>query len=454
MCLPLADAILSLSRLDDVSLECQPVVRFTKGQPGVLTVMLNVVRAGETPAQTRGRDARDTPARRFRLAIAAVAGLGCGQNDLEVTLPAGAARVAVDFECMPIARGQYFVRTCYVGQKSPMGFWIRRKTVEINCEVRVYPNLKDERRNLAGQFLYRGMTGSHAVRQVGQGREFEKLREYIPGDSYTEIHWKATAKRNRPVTKTFQVERTQQVYVVIDSSRLSARIPFGQVAQPFLAVQSGRDGDDGIAAPPGKIAKAQPGKAVLPPPPVTMLERSITAALVLAGAAQRQGDQVGVVTYSDSVENFIRASSGRAHYRLVRDCIYALEPKMVTPDFSELVSSLRLRLRRRALLVFLTSMDDPIISENFADNISILSRQHLVLVNMIRPPGIGPLFDEPVAVADEVYHRLAGHMQWRRLRELQKQLKHRGISFNLAANERFCLDLVSQYVSIKRRQLL
>jgi hypothetical protein len=73
---------------------------------------------------------------------------------------------------------------------------------------------------------------------------------------------------------------------------------------------------------------------------------------------------------------------------------------------------------------------------------------------MIRPPGIGPLFDEPVAVADEVYHRLAGHMQWRRLRELQKQLKHRGISFNLAANERFCLDLVSQYVSIKRRQLL
>jgi uncharacterized protein (DUF58 family) len=380
------------------------------------------------------------------LAIATVASLGCRQNDLEVTLPADAAHVAADFKCVPIARGQYFVKTCYIGQTSPMGFWLRRKTVEINCEVRVYPNLADERRNLAGQFLHRGMTGSHAVRQVGQGREFEKLREYIPGDSYTEISWKATAKRNRPVTKMFQVERTQQVYVVIDSSRLSARIPFGQVAQPFLAVQSLHSAEEHLPA--------QPGKAVLPSPSVTMLERSITAALVLAGAAQRQGDQVGVITYSDKVENFIRASSGRAHYRLVRDRIYALEPRMVTPDFSEVVSSIRLRLRRRALLVFLTSMDDPIISENFADNISILSRQHLVLVNMIRPPDIGPLFEQPVSSADEVYHRLAGHMQWQRLRELQKQLKHRGINFNLATNERFCLDLVSQYVSIKRRQLL
>jgi len=249
--------------------------------------------------------------------------------------------------------------------------------------------------------------------------------------------------------------------VVIDSSRLSARVPFGQsianATTAALGAALGATAPGATAAPFAAVSStggAGAMGAAAPVAPVTMLERSITAALVLAGVAQRQGDQVGVITYSDSVENFIRASSGRAHYRLVRDCIYAMEPKMVTPDFSELVSSIRLRLRRRALLVFLTSMDDPIISENFADNISILSRQHLVLVNMIRPTGIGPLFEEPVAGADEVYDRLAGHMQWQRLRELQKQLKRRGISFNLATNERFCLDLVSQYVSIKRRQLL
>src|SRR5439155_5760719 len=98
-----------------------------------------------------------------------------------------------------------------------------RKSVPTQSEIRVYPNLLRERRDLAALFLHRGAFGLHAERQVGKGREFEKLREYVPGDGYDEIHWKATAKRGRPITKVFQIERTQEVYVVIDASRLSAR---------------------------------------------------------------------------------------------------------------------------------------------------------------------------------------------------------------------------------------
>ena len=68
----------------------------------------------------------------------------------------------------------------------------------------MYPNLFDERKNVAALFLKRGDLGIHAQRQAGQGRDFEKLRSYIPGDSVGEIHWKASAKRGHPVTKVFQ----------------------------------------------------------------------------------------------------------------------------------------------------------------------------------------------------------------------------------------------------------
>src|SRR5258708_1628120 len=71
--------------------------------------------------------------------------------------------------------------------------------------------------------LRRGSEGMRALRQIGRGREFEKLREYVPGDGFDEIHWKATARHGHPITKVFQVERTQEVYVVIDSSRLAGR---------------------------------------------------------------------------------------------------------------------------------------------------------------------------------------------------------------------------------------
>jgi uncharacterized protein (DUF58 family) len=98
--------------------------------------------------------------------------------------------------------------------------WQVRRKDPVAMEVRVYPNL---RRNDDLKALRQGVSGVHAMRQVGRGREFEKLREYMPGDGFDEIHWKATARRGRPVTKVFQVERTQEVYVVIDRSRLSGR---------------------------------------------------------------------------------------------------------------------------------------------------------------------------------------------------------------------------------------
>src|SRR5207247_10489432 len=110
-----------------------------------------------------------------------------------------------------------------------------------------YPNLFTERKSLAALFLHRGSFGLHAQRQVGKGREFEQLREYIPGDGFDEVHWKATAKRGRPITKIFQVERTQEVYVVIDASRLSAR--------PTISRAS--DGNRSLPPHPGPLPRRE-----------------------------------------------------------------------------------------------------------------------------------------------------------------------------------------------------
>ena len=277
-----------------------------------------------------------------------------------------------------------------------------------------------ERNNLAALFLNRGAFGVHAQRQIGKGRDFEKLREYIPGDSYDEIHWKATAKRGHPVTKVFQIERTQEVYVIIDASRLSAR------------------------------TVADHANSHIP-----TLERYITAALVLGLAAERQGDLFGLVTFSDKVQNFVRAKNGRKHYSACRDAIYRLQPQIVTPDFEEMATFIRLRLRRRALLVFLTALDDPLLAESFVRSADLLCRQHLLLVNMVQPPGAHPLFsDASVASLDGLYRHLGGHLLWHNLRELGKVLQRRGVQFSLLENERLSAQLISQYLSVKQRQLL
>ncbi len=230
---------------------------------------------------------------------------------------------------------------------------------------------------------------------------------------------------------------------MLDSSRLTARpVSVGQLimAAPDLS-RSGA----------GRLeSRLQAG---LPAPPI--LERNITASLLLALAAEKRGDRFGLVTFSDRVHGFVRARSGKAHYGACREALYTLEPRIVTPDFDEVCTMLRLKLRRRALIVFLTELDDPVIAESFVRNVNLLRRQHLVLAAMARPEGAQPLFwGKAPDSADDVYRDLAGHLLWNKLRELGKELEHRGVRFAMLDPGKAGVQLASLYADIKQRQLL
>jgi uncharacterized protein (DUF58 family) len=186
------------------------------------------------------------------------------------------------------------------------------------------------------------------------------------------------------------------------------------------------------------------------------LERYVTAALILGLAAEQQADQFGLITFSDRVLSFVRAKSGQAHYDACRDRLYTLQPQSVSPDFDELCSFIRLRLRKRALLIFLTALDDPMLAESFAKATDLISRQHLLLVNMLQPAGSAPLFSAGAGVedVDDIYRRLGGHLRWRDLRELGKVLQRRGIRFSQLDPVRLAAQLVAQHAEVKARQLL
>ncbi len=412
------DACLTVGKLRGVALELPPLLRATQERAFSITVRVG------NPSRT---------ARALQFALAFPPELLPLADDLTVTLPAASEWSVFDWQCSASERGRFEIPCARVAATSPLGFWALWKTHSVACEVRVYPNLARERNDLAALFLNRGAFGIHAQRQIGRGRDFEKLREYNSGDSIEDVHWKATAKRGSPVTKVYQIERTQEVYVIIDASRLSAR-----------KVESGK-----------VRAGGQDIRPTLNPQLSTSLERFITAALVLGLAAEQQGDLFGLLTFSDKIETFLRARNGKAHYHACRDALYTLQTREVAPDFEELSTFIRLRLRRRALLLFLTSLDDPVTAESFVRSIDLLCRQHLVLVNMLPSPGVRPIFsNQNVTSAGQLYGELAGHMRWQQLRELEKVLQRRGVRLSLLSSERLAVDLVSQYMNVKQRQLI
>lgn len=353
--------------------------------------------------------------------------LACECPILTVPLSGGHERNGAGWKTRAVERGNGRIDRVYLEGGSRLGLWWFRRALAVLCEVRVYPDLSHDRQVLAPLFFRRSAIGMHQVRQIGKGREFEQLRAYAPGDGYEDVYWKGTAKRRFPVTKMFQLERTQEVYVVVDASRRSGRKLEGAVG--------------GTEA--GMVAKTQ-------------LERFIQAALILALAAQEQADKIGLVVFSDQVRRLIPAGSGRAHYEAILEVLYTLEAEEVSPDFEELFIHIGNRLRHRALLVFLTDLGEPWLAESFVEGVPLVARRHVVLAHMLGQREVLPMFGkgDKIENEEELYERLAGQLMWNEVQETTGLLRQRGVHLTSSTQEGLVADVVSEYLKVKKRQLL
>jgi uncharacterized protein (DUF58 family) len=400
------DAYRGLQRLSAVTATAPVQVRLTK-DVGI-----------EVPLAIGNRTGSEL---RLRLAPTRPEGVHTTQPVIELAAPSGDSSAL--WPCASDTRGDHRLRELHMEAASPLGLWSARTARPLDCALRVYPNLRDHA--TAALFLRTDTAGARLRRQRGKGKEFENLRQYLPGDSFEDVHWKATARRAFPMVKLYSIEHAQEVYAVIDASRLSAR--------------------EGI------------------------LDSYVDAALHLALIADRQRDRFGLVTFGDRTHTFVRARTGMAHFRLCRESIYRLAPQRVSPDFREVFTTLQTNLRRRALLVFFTSLDDALLAESFEREVAILARRHLVLVNVMPAGGAKPLFTGEVKIGetkigevkigdiadlDAAYAGLAGQLAWNRMRRLQIALQNRGVRLSFVDPERIKAQVTSGYLEVKRRQVL
>lgn len=409
------DALAGAGRGRNVSVGLDDVVRMSKGRKTDIEIRIANI---------------DFPARAIKIGLPLPHEIYSPVREVATGLDREATDAVVSWPCKGLQHGYFALDRIYLEFASPLGLWACRRVIEAKTEIRVYPNLVTGQDKLAALMMNK-KTGIHSRPHIGKGRDFERLREYVPGDNYEDIYWKATAKHRFPISKVFQIERSQDIYIVIDYSRLSAR------------------------ATGKKSGTEEPGPAHEGEVEESILDRYVTAALMTGISAEKHGDMYGVITFADKVRGIVRAKSGKAHYNACRDMLYTLQPENVTPDFSDIFTFICTRLRKRALLIFLTNLDDAVLSREFIRNINVVSRRHLVMVSMMRPMRGNPIFSSPDAMSvDDIYENFGGHFLWKYLTETGKRLKKYGIGFSLLDNETMFSQLVSQYLNIKQRQIL
>ena len=198
-----------------------------------------------------------------------------------------------------------------IERQSRLRIWRLRQWFDLPEPLRIEADLRSGRREILRSPVYRALVASQQTPWTGHGRDFERLREYQPGDNYSEIAWKSTARRAAPVTRLFQWEQRQEVYFVVDQSRASA-----------LAL-------DPTATPESDVSQRRA--------PRRLLDLAVETALVGATVALELGDEFGLVTYADEPKSWLRAGSGQSQFHQFRERLLNIEPLPTTADYEALL---------------------------------------------------------------------------------------------------------------------
>lgn len=350
---------------------------------------------------------------RVREAVPAPLEAGPGQDRRLVLPPAGTWREELVY--LPQRRGKALAGRLHIRVLGPLGLAWRQGKRELPWRVIVYPSLRSAALHaLPAQAQRRREAGFRNIRRIGEGRSFESLREWVPGEETRSIDWKATARRGKLMARQYEDERRQHVMIVLDAGRL------------LTAEIEGR----------------------------ARLESAIDAALELAHSAVSHDDNVGLMVFADEVLHYLPPARGRRALRLVLDALAAVEGRLVEPNYPAVFGYLAARSRKRALTVLFTDVIDRTASEAFVAQVASLRPRHLPLAVTLRDPSLERLASARPGHLNAAYERAAAEELLEVREGALVELRSRGVIVLDVLPEGAARAVVQQYDRLKRRALI
>ena len=275
---------------------------------------------------------------------------GAVRNRHVVDLPAGERR-RTSTVLRPSRRGDRLAGPVTVRSSGPLRLAARQASLPVPGRLRVLPPFRSRRHLPTRLARLRELDGRASVQVRGQGTEFDSLRDYVAGDDVRSIDWRATARRQHVVVRTWRPERDRRVLVVLDTSRTSAA----------------RIGDE------------------------PRLDAAMDAALLLAALASRAGDRVDLVAMDRRVRAHVEGVRGSELLAALVETMAPLEPELVEADWPAVVGEVRARLTQRALVVLLTPVEAAAVEEGLLPVVEHLTARHTVLLGSVTDPAVARL---------------------------------------------------------------
>lgn len=321
----------------------------------------------------------------------------------------------IRYHLRPTERGVYSFGHVRVFVSSPLGLIQRRFTLGQPTDVKVYPSyLMLTRYELLAMSNNLTELGIKKIRKVGNNTEFEQIKDYVAGDDYRRINWRATARTSHLMVNVYQDERSQQVFSIIDKGR---------------TMQQAFEG-------------------------MTYLDYAINASLVLSYIAMRKEDKAGLVTFCNEFEDFVPASRRAGQMQNILEVLYGQKTVYGESDYSALVSHVNMHVSKRSLLVLYTNFSNRVSMERQLPYLKQLARKHCLLVVFFEDNQLKEYVSSQPDSDEEYYRHVVAEKFAYEQRLIVTSLQQHGILALLTTPANLSVNVINKYLEIKTRQLI
>lgn len=270
---------------------------------------------------------------------------GAGNNRTLVSIPPHERRL-VTLSLTPFRRGERCTRQVIIRARGPLGLWNRQATLGAPGNIRVLPPFRSRKHLPSRIQRLKELDGRTSVMVRGPGTEFDSLREYVRGDDVRSIDWRATARRNDVMVRTWRPERDRRVVILVDTGRTSAA----------------RIDDE------------------------PRLDTAFEAGLLLAALAEPAGDRVDFLAFDRRVRGRVQGAKGAALLSRMVDSMALIEPELIETDWAAVPAQVRSITGQHALVVLITSIDAAGASTGLLSMLPQLTQRHTVVVASVTDP--------------------------------------------------------------------
>jgi uncharacterized protein (DUF58 family) len=320
------------------------------------------------------------------------------------------AEQQVIYSIRPLSRGEYIFGCIHVFVKSNIGLISRRISFDENLALPVYPSIIQMKKyELKTSARIANEYGVKKVRRIGHSYEFEHIKQYMRGDDYRSINWKATSRRAHLMVNQYEDEKSQQVYCLIDKSRVM-HLPFHGLS---------------------------------------LFDHAVNASLVISNIVLGKQDKAGLITFAEKPKSLVKAERGKLQLKKIIEILYKETEEAVESNYESMYLAVRKFVNGRCLLFLYTNFESSYALHRVLPQLKKINDQHLLVVIFFENTEVTSQTSAHVETLEDIYTQTAAEDYTLNKIQLSQELKQHGIISILTRPEHLTVSTINKYLELK-----